>query len=84
MEKMKELSNIAKLLGEENEKKLKDKITDLLIERVDEDLRGMCTYLIDFEYVFDQVRKDVEKDIKEMIYKKYMEAMEFKMNELFK
>lgn len=84
MEKMKELSNIAKLLGEENEKKLKDKITDLLIERVDEDLRDMCTYLIDFEYVFDQVRKDVEKDIKEMMYKKYMEAMEFKMNELFK
>lgn len=79
---MKELSNIVKLLGEENEKKLKDSITDLLIERVDEDLRDMCTYIIDFEETFDQIRKDVEKDVKEMMYRKYMDKMEQKMNEL--
>lgn len=82
VDNMKELSNIVKLLGEENEKKLKDSITDLLIERVDEDLRDMCTYIIDFEETFDQIRKDVEKDVKEMMYRKYMDKMEQKMNEL--
>lgn len=82
MDDLKDLSIVAKLLGEENEKKLKDGITDLLIERVDEDLRDMCTYIIDFEEVFEQVRKDVEKDVKEMMYKKYMTKMEEKMNEL--
>lgn len=80
---MEELTKIAELLGEKNEKRLKDSITDLLIERVDEDLRDMCTYLFDFEDLFDQVRKDVEKDIKEMIAKKYMDKMEEKINELF-
>ena len=50
---MEELTKIAKLLGEDNEKRLKDKITDLLIQRVDEDLNDMCTYLIDFEETFE-------------------------------
>ena len=80
---MEELTKIAKLLGEDNEKRLKDKITDLLIQRVDEDLDDMCTYLIDFEDTFEQVRKDVEKDIKEMIYRKYMAKFESKCDELF-
>lgn len=80
---MEELTKVAKLLGEENEKRLKDSITDLLIERVDEDLRDSCTYLIDFEDIFAQVRKDVEKDVKEMAYKKWMAKMEEKINEVF-
>lgn len=80
---MEELTKVAKLLGEENEKRLKDSITDLLIERVDEDLRDSCTYLIDFEDIFSQVRKDVEKDVKEMMYKKWMAKMEEKINEVF-
>ena len=79
---MKELTQIAALLGEENEKKLKDTVTTMLIKRVEEDLDDMCTYIIDFEEAFDEVRRAIQEDVKKMMYEKYMAKMEEKMNEL--
>lgn len=80
---MEELTKIAKLLGEENEKKLKDSITDLLIERFMEDLDDMGCYMIDYEQLFDEVRVEVESVMKNKIMKMYMEKAEKKFSELF-
>lgn len=80
---MEELTNIAKLLGEENEKRLKDTITDLLIQQVEEDLDSMCVYLIDFESMMCEIRKDVERAAKEKLINGYMEKFHKKMDELF-
>ena len=80
---MEELTNIAKLLGEENEKRLKDTITDLLIQQVEEDLDSMCVYLIDFESMMSEIRKDIERAAKEKLVDRYMEKLQRKMDEFF-
>lgn len=77
-----ELLNIVKILGEDNEKKLRDGITDLLLKRVEEDLDDVCIYLVDLQSMLDEVRKDIEKDVKEKIMKIYMEKIGEKLNDL--
>ena len=77
-----ELLNIVKLLGEENEKKLKDGITDLLLKRIEEDLDDISIYLMDLESMLDEIKKDIEKEAKEKIMKKYMDKLEEKLNDL--
>ena len=78
---MVDLSSIAKLLGEENEKRLKDAITDILINTIEEDLNQMNTFLIDFEGLFDEVRRETEKELKDIMCEKYMAKIESKMDE---
>lgn len=80
---MKEFNNIAKLLGAENEKKLKDSITELLIERFEDDLNDMACYMIDYEQLFDEIQNEVKAVLKDKISKAYMEKAEAKFNELF-
>ena len=80
---MADLSSIAKLLGEENEKKLKDTITDIFINTIEEDLNQMNTFLIDFEGLFEEVREEVREELKDMMYKKYLAKIEDKMDEFF-
>ena len=46
---MEKLLAITKLLGEENENRLKDAVTDLLIEQVKGDLHSISHYLIDWK-----------------------------------
>lgn len=77
-----ELLNIVKLLGEENEKKLKDGITDLLLKRIEEDLDDIGVYLMDLESMLDDIRREIEKETKEKIMKKYMDKLEEKLNDL--
>lgn len=78
-----ELLNIVKLLGEENEKKLRDGITDLLLKRIEEDLEDIDIYLMDLEAMFDDFRRDIEKEAKDKIMKKYMSKLDELMAENF-
>lgn len=78
-----ELLNIVKLLGEENEKKLKDGITDLLLKRIEEDLDDIGVYLMDLESMLDDIRREIEKETKEKIMKKYMDKLDKIMEDSF-
>ena len=80
---MEKILEITRLLGEENANKIKDKITEMLIERVQEDLNEMGVYLVDFESLFDEVIDEVRTDLKNKIAQKYMEKAEEKFSELF-
>lgn len=83
MKNLKELTTIAKLLGEENEKRLKDAITDLLINQFEDDLENMAEYMCDYSEIFDEVRKEVTSIMKDKITKAYLEKAKEKFNELF-
>ena len=80
---MEELTKLAKLLGEENEQKLKDAITDSLIHQFEDDLNDMCEYMLDYERIFDEVRKEVTSIMKEKIAKAYLAKAQDKFAELF-
>lgn len=80
---MKDFNNIVKLLGENNEQKLKDTITDLLIDRFEDDLNDMGCYMIDYEQLFDEIRDEVKSTIKDKVAKVYLAKAEDKFNELF-
>lgn len=81
---MEKVLEIAKLLGEENVKKLKDSITDALIERCQDELDDMSIWVIDYEQLFDEIQDEVRAVMKEKIMKKYIEMAEGKFSELFK
>lgn len=81
---MENTMKIAKLLGEENEKKLKDSITDLLIQQFEDDLECMTDYMFDYDEIFDEVRKEVVSIMKDKITKAYIAKTESKLAELFK
>ena len=81
---MEKVLRIAELLGEENAQKLKDEITEMLLETMKNDLDNMCTYLIDFEELFEDVRKEVFANVKDKMVEKYTEEIELKFEELFK
>lgn len=81
---MKELTKLAMLLGEDNEKRFKDAITDLLINQFEDDLQNMTDYMCDYDEIFDEVRKEVTSVMKEKIKMIYLEKAEAKFNELFR
>lgn len=76
---MESLSAIAKVLGEENEKRLKAAVTDLLIEQVKGDLDNMCHYLIDWEELFEEIRDEIKEEFRE----KYIKVAEEKLSVVF-
>ena len=80
---IKELSKIGELLGEENEKRLKDAMTDLLIHQFEDDLEDMTEYMCDYSEIFDEVRKEVTSIMKDKITKAYLAKAKDKFNELF-
>lgn len=80
---MKDLTNLVKLIGEDNEKRLKDAMTDLLINQFRDDLESMEDYMLDYEEIFDDVRKEVTSIMKEKISKAYLAKAEKKFYELF-
>jgi C4-type Zn-finger protein len=80
---MKELTKLATLLGEDNEKRFKDAMTDLLINQFEDDLQNMSEYMCDYEEIFDEVRKEVTCIMKDKITKAYIEKAEAKFAELF-
>ncbi len=80
---MEEVMKIVTLLGEENVKRLRDGITDLLLEQVSQELNDMSVWLIDYESLLDEIREEVKADIKKKILPRYLETVEKKVEELF-
>ena len=80
---MEELTKLAMLLGEENEKRFKDAMTDLLIRQFEDDLGNMSEYMCDYDEIFDEVRAEVTSIMKNKITTAYLEKAEAKFNELF-
>lgn len=82
---MEELTTIAKLLGEDNEKRLKEEITNLLIRRVEMDLeeKYKYEYILAFDDLYEEVKEQMEKEFKGLLASKYREQMNAKLNEMF-
>lgn len=82
---MEELTNIAKLLGEENEKKLRDGITDLLLRQIEQDMedRYKYDYIIAFDDIFEEVKEQIEEELKKKIAEKYRERMNKELEKMF-
>jgi len=80
---MENLTQLAELLGEENEKRLKDRITEMLIETVEYQLESEPEWLIDFSSLLDDVRTEIHKNIKEYVFEKYMAKVKEKIDEGF-
>lgn len=84
MEKLKELTSIASILGEENEKRLKDGITDLLLRQVDMDISDKYEYdyILVFDDIYAEVKAKIEEEFKEKLTKKYRKLMNKRMNDV--
>lgn len=82
---MSELTNIINLLGEENEKRLKDGITDLLLQQVERDIEDkyQYEYILAFDEVFEEVKEQIEEEFKEKAVKKYRKLMNQKLETMF-
>ena len=82
---MKDLTNIISLLGEENEKRLKDGITDLLLQQVERDIADKYeyNYIIAFDELFEEVRAQIEEEFKETLAEKYRALMNKKIDGMF-
>lgn len=80
---MEKVLEIAKLLGEENVTKLRDSITNALIERCQDELDDMSVWVVDYEQLFDEIQDEVKAVMKDKIMRKYIEMAEGKFSELF-
>lgn len=82
---MEKLTTIAKLLGEDNEKRLKEEITNLLIGQVEMDLeeKYKYEYILAFDDLYEEVKEQMEKEFKERLASKYREQMDAKLTEIF-
>ena len=79
---MENLTQIAQLLGEENEKKLKDGIVNLILKQVEEDLKDYTEWIVDPEDLRYEINEDVRKIVKEKVVKKYADKLESKFDEI--
>ena len=80
---MENLIAITNLLGEDNEKRLKDAITDMIIRRIEEDLDNYDGWIVDFEYLHDEIDREVRNNVKDKMIRKYTEKIERNLNILF-
>lgn len=80
---MEKILKIAELLGEENTQKIKDEISKILLDYLKSDLDNMCDYIIDYEELFKDVRKEVFANVRDKMIKKYTAEIEKKFDELF-
>ncbi len=85
MEKLKELNIIASLLGEENEKRLKNAITDALIRTVENDIedRYKYDYIIAFDSIYEEVNRELQEELRTKMAEKYREHMEKELKKMF-
>lgn len=83
---MEELTKIAKLLGEDNEKRLKDGITELLLQQVETDMEDkyQYDYIIAFDDIFEEVKRQIENEFREKLVEKYRERMNVELDSVFK
>ena len=75
------ISELAKLLGEKNEKRLKEEFTDIIIERFRDDIENYDMYLIDYDKMFSEIEYEVTSMVKEKIRSAYMEQANKKIAE---
>lgn len=82
---MENLNSIINLLGGDNEKKLKDGITDLLLQQVERDLKDRYEYeyIIAFDTLFEEAKELIEKEFKEKLAEKYRERMNKELEKIF-
>lgn len=74
---------IAELLGEDNAQKLKDGITEMLLDYVRVNLENFSDYLLNFEKLFDEVCSEVSDGVKDKMIKKYAKEVGKKFEEAF-
>lgn len=79
---MNDLTPLARLLGEDNEKRLKDTLTDILLKQVQKDLETADEYIIYYDGLFSEIRKEVENRVKEMVVKNYTEKLAEKITRM--
>lgn len=84
MEDLKELSVVASLLGEDNAKRLRDGITDLLLRQVEMDLEDKYRYdfILAFDDIYKDVKEEIEDEFKEKLAKKYRQYMNKALKEM--
>lgn len=82
---MGELTGIMNLLGEENVKRLRDGITDLLLQQVERDIEDKYeyNYILVFDDIYEEVKAQIEEEFKEKMTKKYRKLMNEKMKDVF-
>lgn len=80
---MEKVLEVAKLLGEDNVEKIKNSVTDMLIDRCREELEDMAIWVVDYERMFDEIQDEVRAIMKEKVMNKYLEMAEGKFSELF-
>ena len=80
---MEKCLEVAKLLGEDNVEKIKNSVTDMLIDRCREELEDMAIWVVDYERMFDEIQDEVRAIMKEKVMKRYLEMAEGKFSELF-
>lgn len=71
------MTEIAKLLGEENEKRLQDAITDILIQQAEKDIeeKYKYDYIVAFDDIYDKVKNKIAKEFEEKLVAKYREKI---------
>lgn len=84
MEDLRDLSFIATLLGEDNEKRLKDGITDLLLRQVEMDLEDKYRYdfILAFDDIYKDVKEEIEEEFREKLTKKYRQHLNKALKEV--
>lgn len=84
MEDLRDLSVVATLLGEDNEKRLKDGITDLLLRQVELDLEDKYRYdfILAFDDIYKDVKEEIEEEFREKLAKKYRQHLNKALKEV--
>lgn len=79
-----ELKEIIGLLGEKNVEKLKDGITDLILNRIEEEINDTYSYFIDTEYIFEEVCNEIKEEVKDKMKDMYMKKLKEKLDSVLK
>ena len=78
-ETLNDVTPLAQLLGEERTEKLKDRIADVIVKRVEQDLSDYGYYLFwppDYESIVDETFEKTNKKIKKMYSDAILENVE--------
>jgi hypothetical protein len=78
MNTFKEMTQFAALLGEENEQRLKDAVTDALIRAAEKNIESWTKeyYMMDFRELFGEIEEDVKAEVKKRIMKRVKAELE--------
>lgn len=79
-----EFKEIIGLLGEKNVEKIKDGITDMILNRIKEEIDDSYNYFIDTECMFDEVCDEIREELKDKMKYTYMKKLEEKLDSVLK